>query len=78
MVLCETWLTDSYQLDDVVVNELLPDGYLIERADRKGGQTGGGLAIVYRENLKFQCNRKMSFTQFEMYIWCTQYPQHFH
>ena len=65
MVLCETWLTDSYQLDDVIVNELLPEGYLIERADRKSGQTGGGLAIVYRENLKFQFNRKMSFTQFE-------------
>ena len=65
MVLCETWLTDSYQLDDVIVNELLPEGYLIERADRKSGQTGGGLAIVYRENLNFQFNRKMSFTQFE-------------
>ena len=65
MVLCETWLTDSYQLDDVIVNELLPEGYLIERADRKSGQTGGGLAFVYRENLKFQFNRKMSFTQFE-------------
>ena len=65
MVLCETWLTDSYQLDDVIVNELLLEGYLIERADRKGGQTGGGLAIVYRENLNFQFNRKMSFTQFE-------------
>ena len=65
MVLCETWLTDSYQLYDVIVNELLPEGYLIERADRKSGQTGGGLAIVYRENLNFQFNRKMSFTQFE-------------
>ena len=58
MVLCETWLTDSYQLDDVIVNELLPEGYLIERADRKSGQTGSGLAIVYRENLTFQLTEK--------------------
>ena len=52
MVLCETWLTDSYQLDDVIVNELVPENYLLERVDRNNGQSGGGSAIVYRNNLK--------------------------
>ena len=30
MVLCETWLTDSYQRDDVIVDELLLENYLLE------------------------------------------------
>ena len=65
MVLCETWLTDSYQLDDVIVKELLPENYLLERVDRNNGQSGGGLAIVYRNNLKLRVNKDLTFLQFE-------------
>ena len=41
MAICETWLTDISEVDDVIVNELLPNGYAIERVDRHNGQTGG-------------------------------------
>ena len=82
MVFCDTWLTDSYQLDDVIVNELLPENYLLERVDRNNGQcqSGGGLAIVYRNNLKLRFNKNMTFTQFECIynVWCTQHSQYFY
>ena len=52
MTICETWLTDTSEVDDVIVNELLPNGYAIERVDRHNGQTGSELAIIYITHLK--------------------------
>ena len=37
MAICETWLTDTSEVDDVIVNELLPNGYAIERVDNLTG-----------------------------------------
>ena len=39
MAICETWLTNTCELDDVIVNELLPNDYAIKRVDRHNGQT---------------------------------------
>ena len=53
-VLCETWLNATDESGQVCVNELLPNGYIFERADRNTGQTGGGLAITFKEHLKLK------------------------
>ena len=69
-ILCETWLIESDERDTVCVNELLPDGYTIERVDRNNGQIGGGLAIVYKQHIQLKFNHHTSTNQFE-YILCT-------
>ena len=67
-VLCETWLNATDESDQVCVNELLPNGYIIERADRTTGQTGDGLAIIYREHLKLKFKKTCTYLQFECMI----------
>ena len=67
-VLCETWLNATDESDQVCVNELLPNGYIIERADRNTGQTGGGLAIIYKEHLKLKFKKPSTYLQFECMI----------
>ena len=58
-VLCETWLNATDESDQVCVNEWLPNVYIIERADRNTGQTGGGLAIIYKEHLKLKFKKRV-------------------
>ena len=66
-VLCETWLNATDESDQVCVNELLPNGYIIERADRTTGQTGDGLAIIYREHLKLKFKKNVYLSSIRMY-----------
>ena len=41
---------------------------IIERADRNTGQTGGGLAIIYKEHLKLKFQKPSTYLQFECMI----------
>ena len=63
-VLCETWLNATDGSDQVCVI----NGYIIERADRNTGQTGGGLAIIYKEHLKFKFKKpsRPTYLQFDV------------
>ena len=65
MAICETWLTNTCELDDGIVNELLPNGYAIERVDRNNGETGGGLAMIYKTHLKVKLITQTAYSQFE-------------
>ena len=64
LAICETWLTDTSEVDDVIVNELLLNSYAIERVERHNGQTGGGLAIIYKTHLNVKF-KKQIYSQFE-------------
>ncbi len=70
VVLCETWLTLSDESNEVCVNELVPDGYNIHRVDRNTGQRGGGLAIIYKKNIRPTFRKHVTFIQFESMM-CT-------
>ena len=68
MAICETWLTNTCELDDVIVNELLPNGYgryAIERVDKSNCQTDGGLAMIYKIHLKVTLKKQTAYSQFD-------------
>ncbi len=70
VVLSETWLLTSDEADEVCVNELLPSGYNIHRVDRNTGQRGGGLAVIYKNNIRLKFHKQTHFVQFEC-VGCT-------
>ena len=45
-------LTETFNITDSVVSELLPEGYAIAFNLRDDGRKGGGVAIIYREEMK--------------------------
>ena len=45
-------VTETFQLNDSVVAELLPPGYNIVYHLRSDGRRGGGVALIYRQGLK--------------------------
>ena len=55
-VLSETWLSDN-----VAAAEISLPGYEIERADRQAVNPGGGVAILYKSEMKIVNSRTMSF-----------------
>ena len=67
MAICATWFTNTSELEYVIVNELLPNGYAIERVDRRYGQTVGGLAMIleYKTHLKVKFQKQIAYSQFE-------------
>ena len=68
MAICATWFTNNIsELNDVIVNELLQNGYAIERVDKHHGQTVGGLAmiLVYKTHLNVKFQKQIAYSQFE-------------
>lgn len=63
VIFCETWLKDDS--DNVHVNDLLPDGYSINRVDRDNGKSGGGLAVIYKTHMQLMFHKPRRFVQFE-------------
>ena len=49
----ETWL--KHDDIDANVKEISPPGYKILSTPRKTNQTGGGIALVYRDNYNINC-----------------------
>ena len=45
-------LTETFQLNDSIIAELLPPGYNIVYNLRNDGRRGGGVAVIYRQELK--------------------------
>ena len=52
LALAETWLWGTPQ-DNVILSDLLPNGYCIKNNARKN-RRGGGTAIIHRESLKIR------------------------
>ena len=69
IAICETWL-GMPDHDDTCVNDLLPEGYNIFRADRDDGRRGGGVAIIYKNYLKIKRTKSIRYSQFEC-LMCT-------
>ena len=65
-VITETWLQP--EADDVVRGELSQDGYCFDDVPRPD-QKGGGLALLYRSNLKVSKCFAKQFTSFECAEW---------
>ena len=62
VAITETWLRD--EASDVITN-LVPDGYAMINVPRKD-KAGGGVALLYKSNLKLkQCRKIKPYTSFE-------------
>ena len=62
--LTETWL--GTDIDKTILKELLPPGYSIHRQPRLGGKTGGGVALLYKENINVvRSHKDIYFSTFE-------------
>lgn len=60
----ETWVGMS-DTDDTCINGLVPDGYSILRADRSDGRHGGGVAVLYKQNIHIKLTKCATYTTFE-------------
>ena len=71
MVIAETWLLPTCELNAVYLNELLPNDYTISHIPRTDGRTGGGIGIIFRKsfNLTIKRSSHNRQTQFE-YLDC--------
>lgn len=60
----ETWL--GTPTDDVCINELLPENYVIKRVDRQTDRAGG-VAIIHRSSMAItQQSMNITYNQFEV------------
>ena len=70
----ETWLFSEEGENSVFLNEMVPTGYSVCLCSRPDGRTGGGLCIIYKEELKLtvvdSSNRNKRYDQFE-YLDCS-------
>ena len=58
-------LTETFQLTDSVVAELLPPGYGIAYNLRLNGRKGGGVALVHRDNINCSTLEKYNLESFQ-------------
>lgn len=58
MVVTETWFTKG---ETAKADELAPKGYVTKSFPRLSGQSGGGIAIIYRTSMDSRINLKSSF-----------------
>ena len=65
-VVTETWLQDKFA-SWVECSQFNQDGYKIQTHDRKG-RTGGGIALVYKQNLTVAMKEKGQLRSFEYLI----------
>ena len=66
LALSETWLGND--MDNQVINELVPSGYTIQHISRPSEKHGGGVAILYKCGLTIKTmdfTRNGMFTHFE-------------
>ena len=64
MLITETWLNDN---DDVLLNQIIPEGYSYELQNRKG--RGGGVMIIYKQTLdikRVETTAKKTFEYIEV------------
>ena len=65
IALTETWLSNDCK---ATLAELVPPGYNIKHVPRQSNRNGGGVAIVYKDNLQAKITsstKKAEFTHFE-------------
>ena len=60
----ETWL-GCEATNDIHINSILPDGYMMHHVDRNSERRGGGIALIYKVCLEVRPNKLLKFTQFE-------------
>ena len=60
----ETWL-GCEATNDIHINSILPDGYMMHHVDRDSERRGGGIALIYKVCLEVRPNKLLKFTQFE-------------
>ena len=63
MALTETWL--GYDNDKQILHDLVQLGYKILQVSRSSGCRGGGVALLFKSNLKLKSVKTHSFDQFE-------------
>ena len=69
LAITKSWLKEE-NIDQVVMGELLPDGYSLKHISR--GRPGGGVAVAYKSHLCLVQNASGSFSSFE-HISCSLY-----
>jgi hypothetical protein len=67
MALTETWL--GTDVDNIVLGDLIPDGYVFYHVPRQQ-QRGGGVALIYNKSLSLSTMKYTIFTNFE-HLECT-------
>jgi hypothetical protein len=65
LAITETWLRDDGR-DQVAIGDMTPTGYRIQHCPRKK-RRGGGLAIIYRDDLKINTITPLHFDTFECF-----------
>ena len=60
----ETWL-GCEATNDIHINLILPDGYMMHHVDRNSERGGGGIAFIYKMCLEVRPNKLLKYTQFE-------------
>ena len=61
LALTETWLGSV--VDNHVIVQLVPDGYMFHTVSRPAQKCGGGVAVIYKSGFKVETRNK--FTHFE-------------
>ena len=60
----ETWLGCNVT-NNIHINSILPDGYMMHHVDRNSERRGGGIDLIYKMCLEVRPNKLLKFTQFE-------------
>ena len=60
----EAWL-GCEATNDIHINSILPDGYMMYHVDRNSERRGGGITLIYKMCLEVRPNKLLKFTQFE-------------
>jgi len=68
MALTETWL--SHDNDKHILHDLVPLGYKMLQVSRSSGRRGGGVALIFKSNLKGKSVKTHSFDQLQ-HMHCT-------
>ena len=61
-----TWL-GCEATNDIHINSILPDGYMMYHVDRNSERRGGGIALIYKVCLEVRPNKLLKFTQFTQF-----------
>ena len=56
--------------NDIHINSILPDGYMMHHVYRNSERRGGGIALIYKMCLEGRPNKLLKFTQFEHIMSC--------
>jgi len=67
LAVCETWV--PAEAPDAISDCMVPAGYSVINVPRQGGRRGGGVAVIYRDNLNItQCQLDTASTTFEFVV----------